>query len=119
MTIGYYSIIQFCPDVGRMEVVNVGVVLYLPDSKRLLVSITNTLQRIIRFFGENTDMERIPNLIASVASRLSLFENMTRDELEQYITSRANNIYMTPLRQVKFDCDENTELEQLYKELVE
>ena len=29
---GYYSLIQFCPDVSRLEAVNLGVILFCPGS---------------------------------------------------------------------------------------
>ena len=35
-TRGYYSLIQFCPDTCRLEVANVGVVLYCPEVSFLI-----------------------------------------------------------------------------------
>ena len=28
---GYYCIIQYCPDLGRLEAANIGVLLFCPD----------------------------------------------------------------------------------------
>ena len=28
---GYYSLIQYCPDLGRLEAANVGVLLFCPE----------------------------------------------------------------------------------------
>jgi hypothetical protein len=31
--LGYYSIIQFCPELSQLEALNVGVVLFCPEKK--------------------------------------------------------------------------------------
>jgi len=50
MSKGYFSLVQYCPDVARQEAVNVGVVLLCPEQKFIGVKITPGNQRIRRFF---------------------------------------------------------------------
>lgn len=46
---GYYSLIQFCPDLSRHEMANVGVLLFVPDRK-FISARTNTNNERVRVF---------------------------------------------------------------------
>ena len=48
---GYYSVIQYCPDLGRFEAANMGVLLFCPESGFLKSLMSGNNSRIIKFFG--------------------------------------------------------------------
>ena len=57
---GYYSLVQYCPDLSRMEAANIGVLLFSPDRQFLQAKMTSDNSRIRQFFGsESNDWQRI------------------------------------------------------------
>jgi hypothetical protein len=57
---GCYSIVQYCPDLGRFEGANVGVLLFCPERAFLKALTIRNYSRIIRFFGtEGHDWKRL------------------------------------------------------------
>ena len=56
---GYYSILQFVPDLERSEGANIGVVLFCPEKHFLKVQTATGNDRVRRFFGpeDNIDLD--------------------------------------------------------------
>ena len=52
---GYYSLIQYCPDVSRLEAANLGVVLFCPAIRFLDSRLAPKVDRAKQFFGKNVD----------------------------------------------------------------
>ena len=48
---GYYSLLQFCPDVSRLEAANLGVVLFCPDSNFLEAKTSRSVRRAEKLVG--------------------------------------------------------------------
>ena len=48
---GYYCLIQYCPDPGRLEAANLGVLLFSPEVGFLDARMASTNERVRRFFG--------------------------------------------------------------------
>ena len=48
---GYYSILQFVPDLERAEGANIGVVLFCPERRFLDVMVSHNNDRVRHFFG--------------------------------------------------------------------
>jgi hypothetical protein len=68
---GYYSVIQYCPDLGRFEAANVGVLLFCPEWHFLRALTSRNNSRIIRFFGsEGHDWARINTFKRGLEDRL-------------------------------------------------
>jgi hypothetical protein len=117
---GYYSIIQYCPDLGRVEAANVGVLLFCPESRFLKALTATRNSRIIRFFGsEGHDWKRINLFKRGLADRL---ENeaagiRTLADLQQFIATRANVLQITAPNPVKVTDPEQTLLE-LFEEII-
>jgi hypothetical protein len=107
----YYSLIQYCPDAGRDERVNVGVVLSLPD--RLWVQAVHNFARVARIFPD-VNKAWLSSTFCSVIDQLM---NMTPAALPLFIATRANQITMTPLRPCKAD-NPIFDLASLFAELV-
>ncbi|MFN5907792.1 MAG: DUF3037 domain-containing protein [Planctomyces sp.] len=77
---GYYSIVQYCPDLSRLEAANIGVLLFCPDSGFLKVLTSANNGRIIRFFGSaGHDWKRINTIKSGLQDRLDkkAFEQST------------------------------------------
>ena len=117
---GYYSIIQFCPDLGRLEAANIGVLLFCPDLGFLGVRTSRDNARIRHFFGdESHDWARINSFKLGIEERLGVErdEIRTLESLETFIARRANAIQISPPRPMKV-TDPEKDLDQLFKDLV-
>lgn len=119
-TRGYYCIIQFCPDLSRLEVANVGVLLFCPDLGFLRARTSSDNARIRHFFGdEGHDWTRINSFKVGIEERLEVErgEIRTLEALEAFIARRANLIQISPPRPMKV-TDPEKDLDQLFKDLV-
>jgi len=117
---GYYSLIQFCPDLSRLETVNVGVVLLCPDAGFLAARTSANNNRSQRIFGrENVDGPRLNAAKAAIEARLRKDAAALRslDDLKQFIATRANDLILTPPRSLKV-VSPKQDLERLFRELV-
>jgi hypothetical protein len=118
---GYYSLIQYCPDLSRLEAANIGVLLFCPDKLFLQARTARGNNRIQRFFGrEGHDWDRIDSFKLGVEERLAE-ENgdiKTLEDLERFIALRANELQITPPRPVRVEDDPRKTLEDLFQELV-
>jgi hypothetical protein len=112
----YYSLIQFCPDLSRLEGVNIGLALYSPGEKRVAVQITRDNRRIRKFFG-NQDWRLINRGKASIAHQLTSQQFLNVEEFEAYISKRANFIQLSAPRAVQ-TTDIQGSVSQLYERLV-
>ena len=119
-TKGYYSLIQYCPDLARLEAVNVGVLLFRSEPHFIGARTSSSNQRIRRFFGsEDCDWEQINALKAAVEERLEAEGEQFRtlEDLERFIATRGNEIQLTPPRPVKVFNPEQ-DLDLLFRRLV-
>jgi hypothetical protein len=117
---GYYSMIQFCPDLSRAEAANVGVLLFCPDARFIKARMSNGNDRVRRFFKEYAiDLERLNATKLSIEGRLRASANdfQSLEDLERFIASRANEVLITPARPIRVDEPE-TDLQTLFNELV-
>ena len=114
---GYYSIIQYIPDIGRMESVNVGVVLLVPALKYLEVEMDWGFEHAQRFFPD----VNIPWLDAAKHSLVSRILQIPPEkaQIKRLTAKLANELRMTPLRSIKVTERPNIHLGNLRKELVD
>ncbi len=117
---GYYSIVQYCPDLSRLEAANVGVLLFCPELHFIAARVSHNNDRIRRFFSpEQADWKQINALKNSIVRRLEV-ENetfRTLTDLERFIALQANEIQITLPRPLKVTEPER-DLEKLFSELV-
>ena len=117
---GYYCIIQYCPDLGRLEAANIGVLLLCP---RLTFGVERTSSDnfwIRHFFGdEGHDWTRINSFKAGIEERLKVEQDelLTLEALEGFISRRRQPDPDHPPRPMKVS-DPEKDLDQLYKDLV-
>lgn len=117
---GYYSLIQYCPDLSRLEAANVGVVLFCPEQQFIRARVARSNQRIRKFFGsEERDWDQLNALKTAVEERLEVEAERFRtlEVLQDFINTRGNEIQLTPPRPVKVFNPEQ-DLELLFERLV-
>ena len=120
-TKGYFCIVQYCPDLARREVANVGVLLVVPDQGFLEVRIDPSNRRIERFFGPHkTPPEHINLMKQAFIERIEVEKNglLRRENLACFVQTRANHIILTTPKAIRVVCPE-AELESLFAKLVE
>lgn len=118
---GYYSIIQYCPDLARLEAANIGVLLFCPEEMYLQGRTVRDNKRIRHFFGsEGHDWARINSFKQGIEERLVRESGSitSLDELERFIATRGNQFQMTPPRPMKVR-EPDRELDRLFAELVD
>jgi len=116
---GHYSVIQYIPDWGRMETVNVGVVLFVPDENACGVKVIQEGQeyaRVERFFGTAAE-DYVKSFVSSFANKVTK-NSSTLEELKDFIDRQANSLKMTELRSMALRCPLAKAVEQLFQDLV-
>jgi hypothetical protein len=119
-TRGYYRLIQFCPDASRLEAVNVGVVLFCPDTGFLAARTAAGNQRAEKIVERGTlDKAALNSAKRAIERRLEVdrdaFQNL--DDLQRFVATRGNALKLTDPRPVKV-FDPQQDLGSLFNELV-
>ena len=118
--IGYYSLVQFCPDAARLESVNVGVLLFVPETGFLEVKLSKDHKRM-RFLAdpEGYDCKSMDLFRSGMTVRVDRVRGSTRtvEDLNRFISLQANDFRITPPRWTAV-TDAPTDLERLYERLV-
>src|ERR1044071_9804995 len=99
---GYYSILQFVPDLEKSEGANIGVVLFCPDKGYLKAQTSTGNDRVRRFFGPETDLDldRINAFKAAFEERLAFEASRinSQEDFLQFVNTRANQLLLTKPR---------------------
>ena len=117
---GYYSLIQYCPDLSKAESVNVGVLLFCPESKFIDARTSSGNDRVRRLVGTgNFDPARLQAAKKAIEARLRICQEdfRTVEDLNRFIDTRANELLFTPPRPMKV-INPEVDLDALFKELV-
>jgi hypothetical protein len=117
---GYYSLIQYCPDLSRMEAVNIGVLLFCPEINFIKARTDKTESRVRKLFGlKREDKSRINAMREAIEKRLIVDQEnfQTLEDLEKFIQTRANAVQITPPRPMKV-FEPEKDLEELFNQLV-
>jgi len=116
----YYSIIQFCPDRGRAEVANIGVLMLCPDLQFVDARMSKRNHRVAKFFGSGSfDAKRLELVKHAFAERIrSKFDwSGGLADLERFIATRSNDVQLTPARSMN-TSNPAEDLDALFAELV-
>jgi len=116
----YYSLIQYCPDLGRFEAANVGVLVFCPERGFLRALTSRNNGRIIKFFGsEGHDWKRINAFKRGFEVRLREESANIKavDDLRQFIELRANVLQITQPKPMKVS-DPDKSLVELYEQII-
>lgn len=117
---GYYCLIQYCPDLSRLEAANIGVILFCPEREFIRAKTAQGNDRVRRFFGsQDNDWTQINAIKNSIENRLEVagHDFKSLDDLTNFISTRANEIQITPPRPMKV-LEPEKDLEELFEELV-
>lgn len=120
---GHYSLTQFCPDRGRAEAVNVGLVLFVPAEPRLEVRMATTTRRVQQIFGKGAiDPWWLKTVRESFERGLMTEHRAGRfaaaEDLDRYFLTLGNDIIATPARATRVD-DFRESFDRLFAQLVE
>jgi|GEM_PF-4038997 len=120
MTRGYYSLIQFVPNLARREAANVGVVVFVEgEAPAIMFSDENDGPKLR--FGASTINEHHLNF-EKTAIKLRLKEvlgdHSRREAFEAFVSTRANRLLLTPPKVVGVEASVMTLATELYQELV-
>jgi hypothetical protein len=120
--LGYYSLIQYCPDASRLEAVNVGVALLCPGLNYLGVKLTANTDRAVKRFGRAAVQPRSLKA-AEEAIKVRLTRDADRpatlEEFQKFVDTRANELLLTQPRPMKLLREAPAELAALFEQLVE
>jgi Protein of unknown function (DUF3037) len=119
-TTGYYCLIQYCPDRGRLEAANIGVLLFCPDSGYLRARFSSGNERIRTFFGDEAgDLKQINAMKKMLEHRLEVEKSALTGlaDLQRFAALLANEIVVTPPRPTLVE-EPDVELAQLFEDLV-
>ncbi|MCH8043866.1 MAG: DUF3037 domain-containing protein [Planctomycetes bacterium] len=117
---GYYCIIQYCPDLSRLESANIGVLIFCPERSFLKARTSTSNERIRKFFGtEDYDSSQISSLKKGIEERLQTEHSRIRTlkDLQRFVSLRANEVQISEPRPMRV-CDPEKDLAELFDELV-
>lgn len=119
MRVGYYSLIQYCPDPAKLEAASVGVALFDPETRQFDFK-TAGVRRVHSMFGRSQiGADQFTDLMSSFAVRLKRAGKtfLAPEHLEEFAGTLAGEIVMTPPRFVAVDVFE-TRLVDLATKLI-
>jgi len=117
---GYYSLIQFCPDLSRMEAINVGVVLFCPELNFIEARMAGDTRRAEQLTGRRQLERHALKHAKHAIERRFIYDRCAFQEVgdfERFIGTRANSLRLTPQRPIKV-TDPESQLQGLYDTLV-
>lgn len=117
---GEFSLIQFCPDRGRNEAINLGVFLYCPKKDFIATRMRPDNGRVRQLFDEEVILEgHLETIKHNIEYRLerNKAEFKTSGHVAHFIGNMANDIQMTELRSVRVE-DPQEAFDRLYNDLV-
>ncbi len=119
MSQGYFSLIQYCPDWTRLEVCNLGVMLFCSEPQFLDVAMTRRYAtRIHKIFGRDHSLEHVKMFKDIFAERIRVEKSRlcNLEALKSFIAKRANSFLITEPRSIDVR-DPARELADLFKEI--
>jgi len=116
---GLYSIIQYCPDISRLEVANIGVLLFVPEDHFFEAKMSRSNNRARKVFGKGSfDNSWLKRTKAMFAERVKAEAASSLDEFKHFIDTRMNDIILTAPRPVRvYEADRT--LADLFEAIVE
>lgn len=115
---GLYALIQFSPIPERMEFLNVGAILLVPEQGYVGVRLAENFRRVEKLFGKQSK-SYIENLKHSFKQRIEreFAKEFDRSKFEYFINSRANDIRLSKAQPILVH-DPKKDLDELFEELV-
>jgi hypothetical protein len=120
---GYYSILQFVPDLERTEGANIGVVLFCPEKGFLKAQTVRGNDRVRKFFRirgyADLDIERINAYKTAFEERVNIetVRIYSLEDFRHFVDTRANHLLLTAPKPIKV-INPQEELQALFERLV-
>lgn len=116
---GQYALIQYCPIPERMEFINVGLVLRVPELGFFEFHFVDEPKRVERLFGRQSK-SYFDFIVQATSDNLSrLFKQSDFEEVfEEYMGRRANQVRITRLLDIRITGDPADEFVRLFEKLV-
>src|SRR5437868_15485516 len=98
---GYYTLIQFRPDASRLEAVNMGVLLFCPETGFIAARLAKSNQRAAKLVGRaQLNPTALNSAKRALERRLKVDSASfkTLGDLQHFIDSRGNISQLTPPR---------------------
>ena len=113
---GYYSVIQYIPDHGRLEAVNIGLTIFDVRQNRCATKVITEFGRVEQFFGKEA-VKMVSMFVGGLVSRIDDHIH-SLPELKNYVHTRANSIRLVEPRSMALERSLSDELSDLFSELV-
>ncbi len=113
---GSYALVQFSPVPERMEFLNVGVVLTVPQAQFIGVRFAESHGRIDRFF-QHPQSSFLQHAKQGLSRRLALEFGKGFEALKSFAAKRANELRVSPFLPIAVD-EPQIALDRLFDELV-
>lgn len=115
---GRYALVQFCPVPERLEFLNIGVVLLVPELGYVGVRLSKGQARVERLFGKQSK-PYFEAVKAGFAERIrsELQRNMSEQFASEFASKRANSMRLSQLMPVLVSNPDDI-LNSLFDELV-
>lgn len=115
---GFYSIIQYCPNLDRGEGINIGVVLFCPELRSINVRMTKTNEAVRRHFrGHEFDDRRLSSAKGALACRLRKSEVASIVDFRVFISKESEHLVIVPPKQTLVSRPD-IDIDALFDELV-
>jgi len=118
----FYSLVQYCPDLARLEAANIGVVVFCAEPSYLGVQLSKNHTRISQMFGRgNRDLKRLAAIQSGLEEKLTSGRSdlCSLEQLNQLAAMQVNTLRMTQFMPCRISDRPDEDLNQLYQELVE
>lgn len=118
----FYSIVQYCPDLARLEAANVGVVVFRAEPAYLGVKMSENPTRVAKMFGlRNHDLTRLKTFLSGLQERLSSDRDGVKslEQLNQLAAMQVNVLRMTPFMPCRVSEQPAEDVDRMFQELVE
>ena len=120
-TKGYFSLIQYCPDFLRLEVANIGVLLFCPERRFLKAKFTQDNRRIVKFFGNELagNLDQITVIKKGWNQRLRCESDHIKniEGFQAFIASQSNEIQFSKPRFIQVTDNPDDALDDLFSKL--
>jgi len=115
---GKYALVQFCPVPERLEFLNIGLVLLVPQLDFVGIRFARGQSRLDRVFGrqQKSYLDAIKEAFES-RLRAELERNASGASLDEFARKRANDVRISQLLPVMVS-DPHVELDDLFDQLV-
>ena len=119
---GYFSIIQFSPDIARCEAINIGIILFSEELDFFEIKTTENLTRAKSLIFPSSKIKSMEFLKTAKLSFCELVKRQKNEliklpEFEKFVKTRAHEIRLTSPKSIRIS-DPEKELQELFSTMV-